>query len=101
MSAHDLSPDFLSLSLSLSLSPDRFSLSLNPNPNPNTDTNTNTNPNPNPDPNPNPTSQTPNFSDLRAIHINFTLKRSPELSDTQGLMDRSIALMPKLGVSVE
>ncbi|MBC7519024.1 MAG: flavodoxin family protein [Microbacteriaceae bacterium] len=42
-----------------------------------------------------------NFSELRAIYINCTLKRSPELSHTQGLMDRSIALMQKLGVTVE
>jgi hypothetical protein len=33
------------------------------------------------------------FSDLSAIYINCTLKRSPEPSYTQTLMDRSIAVM--------
>ena len=33
------------------------------------------------------------FSDLRALYINCTLKRSPEVSNTQGLADRSIAIM--------
>ncbi len=47
------------------------------------------------------TSTTPQFSDLRAVYINCTLKKSPELSHTQGLMDRSIALMRHLGVTVE
>ena len=41
------------------------------------------------------------FSDLRAIFINCTLKRSPEVSNTQGLADRSIAIMRRLGVEVE
>jgi hypothetical protein len=41
------------------------------------------------------------FSDLSAIYINCTLKRSPEVSNTQGLADPSIAIMEKLGVSVE
>jgi multimeric flavodoxin WrbA len=41
------------------------------------------------------------FSDLAAVYINCTLKRSPETSNTQGLADRSIAIMKKLGVSVE
>jgi hypothetical protein len=41
------------------------------------------------------------FSDLSAIYINCTLKRSPEVSNTQGLADHSIAIMEKLGVSVE
>jgi multimeric flavodoxin WrbA len=40
------------------------------------------------------------FSDLAAIYINCTLKRSPEPSHTQGLADRSIAIMQRLGVSV-
>jgi multimeric flavodoxin WrbA len=43
----------------------------------------------------------PDFSDLRAFYINCTLKKSPELSHTQGLMDRSIALMRRLGVTVD
>ena len=33
------------------------------------------------------------FSDLRALFINCTLKRSPELSNTQGLADISIEIM--------
>jgi multimeric flavodoxin WrbA len=41
------------------------------------------------------------FGDLSAIYINCTLKRSPEVSNTQGLADHSIAIMKKLGVSVE
>jgi multimeric flavodoxin WrbA len=41
------------------------------------------------------------FSDLRAIYINCTLKRSPAVSHTQGLADLSIAIMERNGVSVE
>jgi multimeric flavodoxin WrbA len=41
------------------------------------------------------------FSDLSAVYINCTLKRSPEASNTRGLADRSIAVMERLGVSVE
>ena len=41
------------------------------------------------------------FSDLSAVYINCTLKRSPEVSHTQGLADHSIAIMKKLGVQVE
>ncbi len=41
------------------------------------------------------------FSDLRALFINCTLKKSPERSHTQGLMDLSIAIMEKNGVTVE
>jgi len=41
------------------------------------------------------------YSDLSALYINCTLKRSPELSHTQGLMDRSIALMRDQGVTVD
>jgi multimeric flavodoxin WrbA len=41
------------------------------------------------------------FSDLRAVYINCTLKRSPEQSHTQGLADRSIAIMERNGVTVE
>lgn len=40
------------------------------------------------------------YSDLKAIYINCTLKRSPEVSNTQGLLDRSIALMRAQGVEV-
>ena len=35
---------------------------------------------------------TTDYSDLRAMFINCTLKRSPEVSNTQGLMDISIAI---------
>jgi multimeric flavodoxin WrbA len=41
------------------------------------------------------------FSDLRAVYINCTLKRSPATSHTQGLGDRSIAIMERNGVAVE
>jgi multimeric flavodoxin WrbA len=41
------------------------------------------------------------FSDLSAVYINCTLKRSPEESNTRVLADRSIAVMEKQGVSVE
>jgi multimeric flavodoxin WrbA len=41
------------------------------------------------------------FSDLTAMYINCTLKRSPEISHTQGLADRSVAVMERNGVSVE
>ena len=40
------------------------------------------------------------FDDLRALVINCTLKRSPERSHTQGLIDRSTAIMAKHGVSI-
>jgi len=41
------------------------------------------------------------FSGLRAMFINCTLKRSPEVSHTQGLVDASAAIMRKHGVEVE
>jgi multimeric flavodoxin WrbA len=41
------------------------------------------------------------FSDLSAVYINCTLKRSPEQSNTRALADRSIAVMEKQGVAVE
>ncbi len=41
------------------------------------------------------------FSDLRAMFINCTLKRSPEESNTQGLMDLSIAIMRHNGIEVD
>ncbi len=41
------------------------------------------------------------FSSLKALYVNCTLKRSPELSHTQGLADRSIGIMETNGVSVE
>jgi multimeric flavodoxin WrbA len=41
------------------------------------------------------------LSDLRAIYINTTLKKSPEVSNTQGLMDLSAEVMRRQGVEVE
>ena len=41
------------------------------------------------------------FSDLHALFLNCTLKRSPELSHTEGLIRVSAAIMEKNGVSVE
>jgi multimeric flavodoxin WrbA len=41
------------------------------------------------------------FSDLKALFLNCTLKRSPEQSHTQGLIDISRAIMETNGVSVE
>jgi multimeric flavodoxin WrbA len=41
-----------------------------------------------------------NFDDLRALFINCTLKRSPEPSNTQGLIDVSAHIMEKHGVTV-
>ena len=41
------------------------------------------------------------FTDLSALFINCTLKRSPELSHTQGLIDIAQAIMEKNGVTVE
>jgi multimeric flavodoxin WrbA len=41
------------------------------------------------------------FSDLSALFFNCTLKRSPELSHTQGVIDISANIMRKQGVSVE
>jgi multimeric flavodoxin WrbA len=44
---------------------------------------------------------TVDYSDLRAMFINCTLKRSPEQSHTQGLMDLSEEIMRRNGVEVE
>lgn len=41
------------------------------------------------------------FSDLRAVYVNCTLKRSPELSHTSGLMDVSATIMRDKGVTVD
>src|SRR3546814_14236972 len=41
------------------------------------------------------------FSGLRAMFVNCTLKRSPEQSHTQGLADISMEIMRRQGVSVE
>ncbi|MFG1795523.1 flavodoxin family protein [Nocardia sp. NPDC049149] len=40
------------------------------------------------------------YDDLRALFINCTLKRSPEVSNTQGLVDISARIMEKNGVTV-
>src|SRR2546430_7003351 len=42
-----------------------------------------------------------NFTDLRALFINCTLKRSPERSHTQGLADISMEIMRRQGVTVD
>ena len=41
------------------------------------------------------------FSSLKALFINCTLKKSPEQSHTQGLMDISMEIMRRQGVEVE
>ena len=41
------------------------------------------------------------YTDLSALFVNCTLKRSPETSNTQGLADASIAIMEEHGVAVE
>ena len=43
----------------------------------------------------------PHFADLRALFINCTLKRSPELSNTDGLIELSSAIMRRRGVVVD
>ncbi len=47
------------------------------------------------------TTSTWDFTDLRALCVNCTLKPSPAVSNTQGLMDISIAIMEVSGVAVE
>jgi multimeric flavodoxin WrbA len=42
-----------------------------------------------------------NFTGLRALFINCTLKPSPEISNTQALVDASRALMERHGVATE
>jgi multimeric flavodoxin WrbA len=41
------------------------------------------------------------YSDLTALYINCTLKRSPEPSHTQGLMERSMDIMRVNGIEVD
>lgn len=43
----------------------------------------------------------PDFSDLRALFVNCTLKRSPERSNTQRLMDNAVTIMRAHGVTVD
>jgi multimeric flavodoxin WrbA len=45
--------------------------------------------------------ETWDFSDLKAVFINATLKRSPEVSNTDGLLEKSRAIMEKHGVKTE
>lgn len=42
-----------------------------------------------------------NFTHLKALFLNCTLKRSPELSHTEGLINISRAIMEKNGISVK
>lgn len=41
------------------------------------------------------------YGDLTALVVNCTLKRSPQQSHTQGLLDRGIALLRRQGVAVD
>ena len=41
------------------------------------------------------------FSGLSAVFVNCTLKKSPQLSHTEGLMQLSVAIMEKEGVQVD
>lgn len=43
----------------------------------------------------------PSFEGVLAVYVNCTLKRSPERSHTQGLIDRSVGLMRDAGVAVD
>ncbi|MBW2278898.1 MAG: flavodoxin family protein, partial [Deltaproteobacteria bacterium] len=47
------------------------------------------------------TSSTWDCTDLRALFLNCTLKRSPELSHTEGLISISRDIMEKNGVATE
>ncbi len=42
-----------------------------------------------------------NFSDLKAVFLNCTLKKSPELSHTEGVINISRSIMEQNGVTVE
>jgi len=41
------------------------------------------------------------FSDLKALFVNCTLKPSPAVSNTQGLMEIAVAIMEANGVAVD
>lgn len=41
----------------------------------------------------------PDFTGMRALFLNCTLKRSPEVSSTQALVDASAEIMSRHGVS--
>ena len=43
----------------------------------------------------------PKFSNLKALYINCTLKKTPRMSHTKALMDVSINIMRSEGVTVE
>ena len=43
----------------------------------------------------------PDFTGLKALYFNGTLKKSPEVSNTEGLLRSSMALMEKHGVQTE
>lgn len=43
----------------------------------------------------------PNFKGLKALYINCTLKKKPEVSNTYGLMKVSMAIMEENGVEIE
>src|SRR5947209_4548366 len=47
------------------------------------------------------TTSTWDFTGLRGLFVNCTLKPSPAVSNTQGLMDISVAIMKANGVGVE
>jgi multimeric flavodoxin WrbA len=47
------------------------------------------------------TDQKPNFSGLKALYVNCTLKRSPQKSHTRTLIDVSMDIMEKEGVKSE
>src|SRR5215467_4025278 len=47
------------------------------------------------------TTSGPRYDDLGALYVNCTLKPSPQLSHTQGLIDVSAGIMRKQGVRVE
>lgn len=46
-------------------------------------------------------SDIPDFAGIRAVFVNCTLKPSPQVSNTQGLMELSIELMRSRGVDVQ
>ncbi|MET8419979.1 flavodoxin family protein [Streptomyces sp. NPDC005077] len=50
---------------------------------------------------PGPADDAYRFDGLRAMYINCTLKRSPEASNTEGLIDRSRAVMEGRGATTE
>lgn len=53
------------------------------------------------DPTTAPGAQVPRFERLRAMFVNTTLKRSPEVSNTEGLIELSAGIMRGHGVQVE